>query len=863
MQVVSRAILIFCALFLVVTRYVSGQDITYFNTSNGLPSNTVYHIVQSNDYFLWMATDKGIIRYDGSVFTSFDKSNGLHANENFEIKTKKNGNKLFLGANGQISHYTNSWLTKSISSTDDLTFTSFVSEYIEMSDGSIAAAGFGDGIKIIKNGLLSEYTTSNGLLSNFVSFIWERGGHLHFISSDGIGKIVNDKADVLVKFDEPVHFSRALVLPNGDVLMTAKGKMANYSMSGEFIELGNGSVLTDLTINKIQSVDGQMIASSYSGLHFFKIKNNEIVIERSLLEQNQVTSVLKDHEGNYWASTLMSGVVKISNMNLHLLTESREVNCILQQENAQLLFGVQGLTIGHYNEISGISYVNLGSKNKYSQQDLNGIVSFGGRIWYETDGGIASLVNNQISYYRTSSAHIIFYSDALYVGNRQGVYRLKSLVAFDSLREVPGNDLLLRDIGEHLLNVRVNCFKESSIGLLIGTDNGLYLLNNNGELKKQYTENIKCRIVDIDTKDEEIALASAENGLFHIKNGKVTHFDIKSGLSSNYCSTVELFDDYFIAGTSRGVNILRKSEFSSIWRVTKLFQSKLINDFSVIGDKIYIATSTGLYGVNKFTYGNPKFQIPLQVNRVFVEDKTMTNAHLNLSYNQNNLRFDLNYFSFSNEKADRFYRLNDDSWRLFEGQLQFSKMAPGEYSVEMKVVCNGNESDIVKRSFTINVPWWSTWWFRISTLFAFVLLIYWFFKVRILTYNRDIVREIMTILLNYLKKEKFILVKNVKDGSKSKVILNELIYLESSRNYVTLFLKEDKLMIRASLKSIGETINEQDDSFMRCHRSFIVNTKKISAFHGEFLKLGDSKVPIGINYVQLTKERLTSLKMID
>lgn len=42
-----------------------------FTTKNGLPSNTIRRIFQDRDGFLWLATDNGLCRYDGSRFVNF------------------------------------------------------------------------------------------------------------------------------------------------------------------------------------------------------------------------------------------------------------------------------------------------------------------------------------------------------------------------------------------------------------------------------------------------------------------------------------------------------------------------------------------------------------------------------------------------------------------------------------------------------------------------------------------------------------------------------------------------------------------------------------------------------------------------
>src|ERR1700756_3240329 len=48
-----------------------GQQL--WQTDNGLPQNTVHSIRQTRDGYLWLATDGGLVRFDGIDFTLFDR----------------------------------------------------------------------------------------------------------------------------------------------------------------------------------------------------------------------------------------------------------------------------------------------------------------------------------------------------------------------------------------------------------------------------------------------------------------------------------------------------------------------------------------------------------------------------------------------------------------------------------------------------------------------------------------------------------------------------------------------------------------------------------------------------------------------
>src|SRR6185503_2253174 len=46
-----------------------------WRTENGLPQNTVRAIAQTRDGYIWLATDEGLTRFDGTRFVVFDRRN--------------------------------------------------------------------------------------------------------------------------------------------------------------------------------------------------------------------------------------------------------------------------------------------------------------------------------------------------------------------------------------------------------------------------------------------------------------------------------------------------------------------------------------------------------------------------------------------------------------------------------------------------------------------------------------------------------------------------------------------------------------------------------------------------------------------
>lgn len=88
-----------------------------------------------------------------------------------------------------------------------------------------------------------------------------------------------------------------------------------------------------------------------------------------------------------------------------------------------------------------------------------------------------------------------------------------------------------------------------------------------------------------------------------------------------------------------------------------------------------------------------------------------------------------------------------------------------------------------------------------------------------------------------------------------KVFLDEIIYIESWKDYVKLFLTDGRQLIaRQSISAMENLLSEQ--KFMRTHRSFMVSVDKISGYNGINVQVGNHEIPIGRLYKQGVMDKL-------
>ena len=88
----------------------------------------------------------------------------------------------------------------------------------------------------------------------------------------------------------------------------------------------------------------------------------------------------------------------------------------------------------------------------------------------------------------------------------------------------------------------------------------------------------------------------------------------------------------------------------------------------------------------------------------------------------------------------------------------------------------------------------------------------------------------------------------VKSGSKHhKINLEDIVYIESLKDYIKIHLENDTSII--SKYKLGEMEQELSAyQFLRIHRSYIINTSKITAFSSNDIDVNTQEIPIGASY---------------
>lgn len=93
------------------------------------------------------------------------------------------------------------------------------------------------------------------------------------------------------------------------------------------------------------------------------------------------------------------------------------------------------------------------------------------------------------------------------------------------------------------------------------------------------------------------------------------------------------------------------------------------------------------------------------------------------------------------------------------------------------------------------------------------------------------------------------------DKDMKKIFINEIIYIESWKDYVKIYLSNgNNLLVKQSITAMENLFSDQ--KFIRVHRSYIIAIDNISGYKGTSIQLGNTEIPIGRLYKQVVMERL-------
>ncbi|MCO6148355.1 ATP-binding protein [Flavobacterium sp. NRK1] len=764
----------------------------YSSDSNHLPQNSVKSILQDKYGFLWLATENGIVRYDGKNFKIYnsENTNNINSNrmmlfsgsiENDSIIIFNEKEEAFLIHKRGIKRVHGIYYPqKSLKNISDKSYLLYHSQLYTRPGKPFALTSDertfvlrNDSIMVLNNSFKCtekfEYTYKDS------SQFFVNAGKLYLLGPNNDYTLCTSENKKFTKFDIKLS-QQAKVYSN----IPAKQTFIFSEKKLYYLKSYNGKFTSKLVFDNFDCEENNIVSVYYDDKNevlFLGSTNKGLLIAKKKDFKHNST----DYHHNSGTDDVYYALTKYSSNSI--LTSTGEI------------FNKNGET----NVIQHIGY----HTDKY-----NIIIDDDGNIWTKNGSKLYKFTKkskfiehyewrfrNSISTIEKGSDHTIYISIFNDKDKKGGfLYSINT----DSLK--PNAKL------EFKLSFASSCLKAISKNIYwSGSWAGLYQIDVKSKTSKKISDLSNAHVRSIYVHNANEAWISTYNkGFFLYKNNKITSFplDRNKYLLSVHC-IVEDKEGFMWLTTNKGLFAAKKQDLFNYadHKINNIYYHTYNKDAGFINNEfnggcspcgVYLENQTlFLPSMDGIVYYNPseiKKRQPyndIYLDEVYVDNKSCTLIQ-NLEFNRNfeRLKFYLTspfYGNTYNQNIET--RLEgpvfQDWVAMTEDNVSFSTLPPGEYIFKARKLLGFGSKYIYKDfHFCVAPAFWQTEWFCIVLIVLTILAIYFIYRLRI----------------RYIKKKNIQLEKQV--VLKTQQLQNTIVTLRKTKDDLSKQVTNHKNLIK-------------------------------------------------------------------
>lgn len=759
-----------CLLLLSIACSVSGQATIWrqYEPGSSYQPVTINRVTQDPYGRMWLGTTKGLFSFDGSDFSSiaFRDSSSQNITAVF-----CDSQFVYMGfADGRLMHRSIRLWNKEFSI--DESFSSPITGIHADAPGIIWIATYGSGLYIRQGNKLHHVTTGEGLPDNQIytmissqeGTIWlgTDGGLTRCTLSDGKPVLTNYSIkeglpDEIVRSLDVDEFNNIWVGTQDHgvcVFNTSQSKFVIPSFSRNW---DNGPV-TSLAIKDHNRL---LIGTMGRGLVSISLHDSYHPIfynQETGYNNIKATDITIDSEGNFWVVSPTRGLDQFPALFEWVTPENidlkKPVQAVFYDSSTVLWYAtIDGLFRTQFDSTGTSITEKVKLTGKAVQPVITSIYEDDHHhIWVGTfDEGVFFRPAGKREFLKLMQRDGLANDNVLsisgdivnvWIATLGGVTRCNIQMDIENK-----SDLILQNFtsenGLHS-NYLYQTFIDSKGRVWFGTDgNGLIVFDNGNFKSFEKAGNIPINTVYSITEDPygNIWFSTPSSGLFKYNGTTFTNFGLKSGLSDLSITgiTTDANGDIVVIEND-AVDILEhKASQVRRYRNRQVFENISPNLNAFCRDEfgnIWIATKKGIlkYYSPALDYSH-EAQVEIRQVMVYLEPVNIMLDH-KFKHSQNHIAFDFQAFWNSDPSQLRYrYMLigHDLDWvRTKDERAIYPGLPPGTYTFKIQATIHHNFDDAPTASytFTIEAPFWTTWWFIAGWLIAGGLLIYFLIKER-------------------------------------------------------------------------------------------------------------------------------------
>jgi sensor histidine kinase YesM len=725
------------------TSYLHGQNPVSRSITNlnGLPSNSVYHLLQDKQGYIWIAHDLGLSRYDGKVFKLY-KSNAKQGKSLSNLKE--------VGGSIWCQDFTGNFFY--------VQGDSLIRSSQMYTSGTYIAAQL-----INENTLVSTNADStrmyNVATKKYIS-VARPGDFIPAQYANAKGNYFLTKNQLMLfngNITENIQLFSTL-LPKFFFLLQQNQKFYAFTRNSyPYLHLlENNKVIplpilkSGLFIQDINIIEDEIWLSTSTGAYCYDNDWKPKYDGRCFYENSSITKILKDREGSYWFGTLNNGILFVPNINTILYQNNNEAFTALDfyDKSKSILAGTSANRLLIFDEVKN-SFTELykGPGTKEVQH-----------IYSDKDNGDIILSSDRTRILKNKSVvRDIFLAVKSISKVNKDYYGLAVSGGFGLMPLVQGNEKNIPNwityakgnkdfysINDKEVRGRWCLFNDNDSTFYVASADGLQYYNNK-EKGKVYFEDKDIFPSQIIFADNQIYASTYNDGIFKIINNKATPL---IGANKNIAKTIYKLaknGDWLWAASD---NLLQKINLINNKVIEYTYADGLpkaeLKDIQVYNGKVFLATATGMVVFADDAESENKIVPLLALNSIQVNNKPVVlNKRLSLSSSDNNIVINFSLLGFKGEDINTVqYKINNGKWlQLDKGErnINLSAMASGDYTIVIQAF---NEDGVASQKnievvFSIAQPFYKNGWFLLALALGIIALVYFYFRNRLRIAKRN------------------------------------------------------------------------------------------------------------------------------
>ncbi len=343
--------------------------IQVWNNTNGLPQNTIFDLSVDTDGYLWVATEEGLVRYDGNDFHIIDENSNPKLRSSYFLDlTRAAGRGVWaVCENHIVKAYKNNLelydLNNHISN-------AVVTRIAEDERGWLWIGTSNGRLLLLHEGGVVNYSKDTARQLKAIQVLQSTSGGMLVGTENGLFKIP-DMESPPAEYPELKGLNiRSIAVDSDRSVWAGTRENGLFRVTAVGIEqFTEAHGLNDLFVNSLSvAPDGDLwVGTSSSGLQIYAEGQFESIDDKRLSE-NDIRCILHTDQGLTWLGTSGSGVVQMEKARIRMLTPAHGLSGkialpIYQHANGDIWVGTAGNglnlirqgEIRHFNRTNGLA----------------------------------------------------------------------------------------------------------------------------------------------------------------------------------------------------------------------------------------------------------------------------------------------------------------------------------------------------------------------------------------------------------------------------------------------------------------------------------------------------------------------------